>query len=141
MSSRHGPKTVSLYEAISLCQQQYNAMYQLWAFYTATILGSIVFSTGAEILSHASIFLFLIAFWAFALGELALMLEVLKRIRVFQNDISELIKDPSEEAFYLKESARLFSGEGKRNNQWISILIQLTGNASVTVILMRDIWF
>jgi hypothetical protein len=124
-----------LSDAISLLSSQTAAMYQLWAFYTATVLGSLVFGFSRP-QTGATAALFLIGYWAFALGELTLLIKTMKMIQEVSCYISSCYS--SEQELY-KGLGRLVSRIDKNTNPiWPSVAIQLLGNTCVSLLVMMN---
>ena len=124
-----------LSDAISLLSSQTAAMYQLWAFYTATVLGSLVFGFSRP-QTGATAAIFLIGYWAFALGELTLLIKTMKMIKEVSDYISS--RYSSEPKLY-NGLGKLVSRIDKNTNPlWPSVVIQLLGNTCVTLLVMAN---
>jgi hypothetical protein len=77
-----------LSDAVVHFNSQTTGTYQLWTFYTATVLGSLVLALSHQ-MTVLSASIFLVGFWAFALGELKLLC----RSMLLINKIREAISD------------------------------------------------
>jgi hypothetical protein len=122
-----------LADAMSLFSSQTAAMYQLWAFYTATVLGSIVFGLSrTHTCMTASVFL--VGYWAFSLGELALLFQTMRLLRAIREYISTFQMESHDEG--AKRLNGVLSCIAKTKNPFcISMGIQLLGSICVTLLV------
>ena len=122
-----------LADAMSLFSSQTAAMYQLWAFYTATVLGSIIFGL-SRTHTPMTAFVFLVGYWAFSLGELALLSQTMKLIATIRGYISTFqTSSHDEDARRLNEVVSCIAKT--KNPRCISIGIQLFGSVCVTFLI------
>jgi hypothetical protein len=122
-------------DAVALMTTQTTAMFQLWAFYTATVLGSMVFGFSRS-QTGATAAIFLVGYWAFALGELTLLIKTMKMIQEVSSFIARYY---SRGKGLNKDLEGIVSRIEKNTNPlWPSVLIQLLGNICVTLLVVAN---
>jgi hypothetical protein len=122
-----------LSDAVSHLNSQTAGTYQLWAFYTATVLGSLALALSHQ-MTAASATIFLVGFWAFALGELALLRRSMRLINGIRAGIRaklDSIDDPGIEPF----RQALLDAAYNWNPVRIAVFVQICGDLCVTALM------
>ena len=125
-----------LSDAVSCLNSQTAGVFQLWAFYTATVLGCLVLTLSHR-LTPISAPVLLIAFWTFAMGELKLLRRNMTFIREMREAIGrrlESIDAVEAGPFY----PALWAIAHHRNPVGIYVVVQVVGNLCVTALMIAN---
>ena len=133
------PPTASefkLSDAVAHLNSQTAGKYQLWAFYTATVLGSLVLALSRQ-MTVLSASIVLCGFWTFALGELALLrrtMLIINEIRAAITDRLSKIDDKNIDSY----RPALSAVASNWNPIWIAVVVQFVGDLCVTALMIGN---
>jgi hypothetical protein len=136
MVSPSAASEFKLSDAIAYLNSQTAGTYQLWAFYTATVLGCLVL-TLSHPLTPISAAILLAGFWAFALGELALLRRSLFFIRDMRAAIDKRLQSIDDVNIEAYRSA-LSAIARHRNPAGVYVAIQILGDLCVTTLMIAN---
>lgn len=122
-----------LSDAIAHLNSQTAGTYQLWAFYTATVLGSLALALSHQ-MTEISAPIFLAGFWAFALGELALLRRSMSLINEMRAAVVDRLGSIQDENITPYRTA-LASTARNWNPIWVTVLVQIIGDLCVTALM------
>ncbi|AZO72601.1 MAG: hypothetical protein E5V92_15740 [Mesorhizobium sp.] len=130
-----------LSDAIAHLNSQTAGTYQLWAFYTATVLGSLALALSHQ-MTEISAPIFLAGFWAFALGELALLRRSMSLINEMRVAVAHRL-DSVEDNNIAPYRSALASATRNWNPIWVTVLVQIIGDLCVTALMAGNAlhWF